>query len=160
MWGTCISKIINGYQHWKILWTLFQRTFVHEVHSMPISAVSPVLPVLCWPKHSHTHNSDNCCLWQISWNHFTMIYELIIQIFYKTVCSYMKKNNDLIRSQFCTWHDSKAVVTCAKLWHEWISRIDIIVKEIATAFQLWARTRYTPQKLQITPLPGMQLRLV
>ena len=30
------------------------------------------------------------------------------------------KNNDQIRPQFCTCHDSWAVVTCAKLWPDWI----------------------------------------
>ena len=33
----------------------------------------------------------------------------------KSYCPYLK-NNDPIRSQFCTCHDSWAVVTCANLW--------------------------------------------
>ena len=34
--------------------------------------------------------------------------------------SNFNSNNGNIRSQICTCHDSRAVVTCAKLWPDWI----------------------------------------
>ena len=40
------------------------------------------------------------------------------------------RNNDPIRSQFCTCHDSSAVVACPKLWTDWITRIRIRAKRI------------------------------
>ena len=51
-------------------------------------------------------------------------------------CSYMK-NNLQIKSQFCTCHDSTAVMTCAKLWHDGIIRIKIKGKGNGTWFQWW-----------------------
>ena len=39
------------------------------------------------------------------------VYELITEI----LCSNFNSNNGLIRSKFCTCHDSSAVMTCAKL---------------------------------------------
>ena len=48
------------------------------------------------------------------------------------------KNNNQIRSQFCTCRDSWAVVTCEKLWHDWIIRSIFTVKRIFIRFQLWA----------------------
>ena len=42
-----------------------------------------------------------------------------------------------IKSQFCTTHDSWAVVICANLWLDWIIRIITTVKTIFISFQLW-----------------------
>ena len=63
---------------------------------------------------------------------------------FKSLCSksffqisYMKYN-DMSRSQICTCHKRWAVVTCAKLWPDWIIRIKIGAKLIATRFQFWA----------------------
>ena len=53
-------------------------------------------------------------------------------------CSYLK-NSEPIMSQFCTCHDSSAVMVCAKLWPDWTSRITIRIKRIFTRFQWWAR---------------------
>ena len=44
--------------------------------------------------------------------------------------------NDLIRSQFCTCHDSLAVMTCANLWPDSIITIIIITKWSLSRFQL------------------------
>ena len=38
----------------------------------------------------------------------------------KNVCCSNKKNYHQISSHICTCHDSSAVVTCAKLWPDWI----------------------------------------
>ena len=43
------------------------------------------------------------------------VYELLSQIFKNQFYSHLKSCN-LIRPQFCTCHDSTAVITCAKLW--------------------------------------------
>ena len=39
--------------------------------------------------------------------------------------------------QFCTCHDSSAVVACAKLWHDGIARIKIRTEKNFIRFQLW-----------------------
>ena len=48
------------------------------------------------------------------------------------------KNKHHIRSQFCTCHDSSAVVTCANMRLDWSNRIEIGSWIIFTRFQLWA----------------------
>ena len=47
------------------------------------------------------------------------VYELIIEISQKYFCSNYYFY-DLIMWHFCTCHDSSAVVTCVKLWHDLI----------------------------------------
>ena len=48
-----------------------------------------------------------------------MVYAFIVQIMWTFL--YTKfDSNDLIRWEFCTCHDSSAVVACAKLWRNWI----------------------------------------
>ena len=42
-------------------------------------------------------------------------------------------SNDLIRSEICTYHDSLAVVTCAKLWSDLISIFEVRVTWNATS---------------------------
>ena len=50
-------------------------------------------------------------------------------------------NNALIKSQFCTCHDSWAVVTCAKLWLVWIIICHLKAMCILVRFGLWAHKR-------------------
>ena len=38
------------------------------------------------------------------------------------------KTNHQIMPQFCTCHNSSAVVACANLWHDWVIKIKIRVK--------------------------------
>ena len=52
-------------------------------------------------------------------------------------CSDMK-NKDQIMLQFCTCHDSSAVMACAKSWHDCITIIKIRAKFFFARFQLWA----------------------
>ena len=54
-----------------------------------------------------------------------------------TSCSYFD-SNDLIRSQFCTCHDSSAVMTYAKLWPDLIHIFHIREIWIFTRFGPWA----------------------
>ena len=49
-----------------------------------------------------------------------MVYELITQISWKTFCFNFAFTN-MIRSWYCTCHDSSAVVPCAKLWLDFMS---------------------------------------
>ena len=56
----------------------------------------------------------------------------------KTTCSFYVENDDPIKSQFCTCHDSWAVVTCANLWADGIIRIVVTSRIIFERFQLWA----------------------
>ena len=48
------------------------------------------------------------------------------------------RNNKPIMLQFCTCHDSWAVMTCAKLWHDWLIQIWFTARRIFTKFHLWA----------------------
>ena len=59
--------------------------------------------------------------------------ELINQICENTCCSCMK-NNDESRSQFCTCHDSSAVVACVNVWSGWLMRTKHRAKIIFTTF--------------------------
>ena len=87
--------------------------------------------------------------------HFTNSHDLIIQILQKKIISHMKNNNN-IRSQFCTCHDSSAVVTCANLWPGWI--IEIMIKsennfhKISIRGSLSTCTQWVPEVLQVTDL--------
>ena len=51
-------------------------------------------------------------------------------------------SDELIRSKFCTCHDSQAVVTCAKFWPDLISTFHIITTHIFARFRLWPRELY------------------
>ena len=53
-----------------------------------------------------------------SWTHHPKFVEINIYLIWKII----------IRSQFCTWHNSWAVVPCAKWWPDWTIRIKIIAK--------------------------------
>ena len=44
-----------------------------------------------------------------------------------STCYYMR-NNGQSRSQFCTWHDSSAVMSSAKWWSNWMNKIKIRTK--------------------------------
>ena len=68
-------------------------------------------------------------------------------------CSNLK-DNDQIRSQFCTCHDSSAVVACAKLWYGLIIRNTIPTRRIFTRFQLWAH------KMFVRWVPGVIIQQV
>ena len=46
--------------------------------------------------------------------------------------------NDPIMSYFCTCHDSSAVMTCTKLWHDEISSYQARITSIFTRFGSWA----------------------
>ena len=46
----------------------------------------------------------------------------------------MWENDGQIRSQFCTCHDSSAVVACAKLLSDWIIRIEITTNNFSQDF--------------------------
>ena len=48
------------------------------------------------------------------------------------------KDNDSVRSQFCTCHVGCTIVTCAKLRPAWINETRIIVKRVSPRFLLWA----------------------
>ena len=80
--------------------------------------------------------------WVMDWSHLEPIsqrvYELIIQNLMKSTCSSYAKNNDPIKSQFCTCHDSQDVMTCAKLWLDWMMIIKMKAIWFFTRFQLWA----------------------
>ena len=51
----------------------------------------------------------------------------------KELCYFFASNYELIKSQFCTCH----VMTCAKLWPDWVITIINETKIISIIFQLW-----------------------
>ena len=55
-----------------------------------------------------------------------------------STCCYYMRNNGQSRSQFCIWHDSSAVMSCAKLWSDWMNKIKIREKRILERFWMWA----------------------
>ena len=66
------------------------------------------------------------CLQDQPGTQFTMgIYELIIEILWK-FSRFNYNFNDQIRLQFCTCHDSIAVLACAKLWPDLMILCQII----------------------------------
>ena len=62
------------------------------------------------------------------------VYEIILKYWSNHFCSYHK----LIRLQFCTSHDSSAVMTCAKLWPDCIIIFQLRAIWIFAKFGLWA----------------------
>ena len=52
--------------------------------------------------------------------------------------------NDPIRSQFCTCHDSWAVVACAKLWPYWILMFHVRITDSLGRFRLWGHKLWLP----------------
>ena len=70
------------------------------------------------------------------------VYKLIINILEKKLCCFYMENNGQIRPQFCTCHDSSAVMACAKLWSDWIIHIKCRAKRIFTRFQSWAHEEF------------------
>ena len=69
--------------------------------------------------------SQKVCLWVHDWNSLCFNYEL----------------DDPIRSQICACHDSWAVMTCAKLWSDWIIIIHVTGTWMFARFGLWAHKR-------------------
>ena len=96
------------------------HTVIQEKHQMKMT----VKLELTHKMKSWTHFSSS--LWAQNPNLGTILGDSYVKI------------NDQIRSQFCTCHDSLAVVTCAKLWPDWIIRIKINAKRVFTRFQPWA----------------------
>ena len=58
----------------------------------------------------------------MGWPISETFYMFTIKILQNTFWSHVI-NNYLVRAQFCTCHDSLAAMTCAKLWHDWVTRI-------------------------------------
>ena len=68
-------------------------------------------------------------------------------------CNFYMEYCNPISLQFCTCHDSFAVVTSANLWPDWIIGTEIRAEEISTRFQLWA---HTPLELWVpVPFPSL-----
>ena len=91
--------------------------------------------------------------------------KLIIEISQQFVCSKFDSNHP-IRSQFCTCHDSFAVMACAKLWTDWMIIFHGRARYIFTKFQLWAHLAFVTWLLvtlnngQLTGRPAASLRIM
>ena len=77
--------------------------------------------------------------------HYTLVYEIIIEILWKSFLLLLIVSDNLIRVQICTCHDSCAVMTCAKLWPDQIILFHIRAKRISTRFQLWVHKPFVKQ---------------
>ena len=89
------------------------------------------------------------------WNSFHKEFMSLLSNSCKYICYSYMKSIDLIRSQFCTCHDSWAVMTCAKLWHDWIIRIELKSKWIFKSFQLWAQKLFVKWVTDVTVATGL-----
>ena len=104
---------------------------VHTNHGISVVLILHALRISLKTKHArvigsrgHTRNED-------------LISSIWSESCKKLYCIYAK-NDYQIRSQFCTGHDSSAVVTCAYLWSVHIVTIMMQTKGIFIRFQLSA----------------------
>ena len=77
-----------------------------------------------WKQNPEAHFTK--ILWAHNWN-------LVTIDFCSNLDSYVA-----MRSQFCTCHDSSAVVACAKLWLHWATNFHARSTLFFTRFGLWA----------------------
>ena len=103
---------------------------------MPLKNVNPLMPqsMLSFPRPSHTK-----CLWAHNSDLVSILYALILIVRIR------------VRPQFCTWHDSWAVMPCAKLWADLIISFHVRAKHNFARFESWA------QKLFVTWVPTSML---
>ena len=73
--------------------------------------------------------------WGLGWISQTG-YELINEILWWYCCDF--ESDDSIRSEFCTCHDSWAVMACAKFWPDLIVIFHITATHMLTRFGVWA----------------------
>ena len=94
-----------------------------------------------WPSHfaaskMKPHSATNSILWEYDNDNCRVVscteqkthFTKVLRAHDPNLVKFMwlsLQNNDQTRSQFCTCHDSWAVVTCANLWPGWIVRIEI-----------------------------------
>ena len=76
--------------------------------------------------------------WPWVWETFYKEFVSTPSKYYKNLGCFYLKNNDQIRSKFCTCHDSSAVVTWAKFWPDLIINFITKARKIFTRFQQWA----------------------
>ena len=69
------------------------------------------------------------------------VYQLMTKILWINFSSNFNSNGP-IRSQFCTWHDSLAVMVCAKLWSDLIFICHVTGTWIFTRPGLWAHNPF------------------
>ena len=84
------------------------------------------------------------------------VYQLIIKILWIYFSSNFDSNGP-IRSQFCTWHDSLTVMTCAKLWPDLIIICHVRATWIFTRFGSWA---HKPFVEWVWALPKWDLAII
>ena len=62
------------------------------------------------------------------WDHFTDDFSMLF-IFYGNLICCSSNSNELIPTNFCTWHDSSAVMSCAKICRDMITKNGITAKQ-------------------------------
>ena len=80
---------------------------------------------------------------------------LLLKSCYKSCCSNFD-SNDLMRLILCTWHNSFAVMACAKLWPYWIIIFQFRATHIHTRFGLWAHNlivKWVPDHSGVSHVP-------
>ena len=112
-----------------------------------IDGKSTLVQVMAWCRQTTSHYLSQCWPRPLSPYGVTRpqwVNELLLESCWGTYYSYGNddKDNDSIRSQFCTCHDGWAVVICTKLWSDWVVRIQIKARRIFTRFQQWAQTLF------------------
>ena len=70
-------------------------------------------------------------------SHFTKVLWAHDPYFDNNTCYIYVTNNGPIKLELCTCHDPWVVLTCTKLWPDWIIRMKIRASRLFTRFQLW-----------------------
>ena len=104
-----LKIVIEGHQ---IAWGMFQEKSKHQRGIHLVWTVLKLLAKMCQGEGCPQVRFD----WCSSWDPFhKQLYKLIIEIYENYICNDFNSNPP-IWSQFCTCHDSWAVVAYAKLW--------------------------------------------
>ena len=112
-------------------------------------SASSILANTAWEKHhSFICYTRTLKKQQLPTNETTMTSRCFLDLFHKQLMNAQLKScenfpsncysNDPIRSQFCTCHDSLAVMTCAKLQPNWVIVFRLMAIFMFTSFELWA----------------------
>ena len=117
----------------------------------------PIRCFSCWVNNQW----DPVCLWywlplSLSDLFHQNFIKLLIQNLWKFIFFHLD-SDDPISSQFCTCHDSSAVMTCAKVWTDLIFIFQSTATWILTRFGLWAQKTLWDESVTSVALLGASL---
>ena len=141
---------------------LWETVEIFTSHMSPQSIITEVIPNDIQTSHKwvipgHTTylteslNATMLGLWSSlvtwrhggHWDHFTDDFSMLF-IFYGNLICCSSNSNELIPTNFCTWHDSSAVMSCAKICRDMITKNGITVKRIVSEKDLCQASQSLP----------------